>query len=537
MAKSHPLTDWFKSVGVELHPSLYLKHDALTGLSVYAATPLPPDTTVVTVPASLCITSEVAYEQVCRLLSRAGATSLPQHSELPVPDWILLYLVLCRIAIEHASSTNAFPSDLLPHLTYVAHIPKCIPTPLHFSPTEYAMLANTPLQGSTERRLAETIVDFHRASSCILPHILKLSQTGLQDLVEQIQAAFEPIEETRQDKLMTTTWHAGLEMWRWAESAFTSRAFPSSLIGITVPAASVASNSNGSSAFTSPTSNPILIPAYDAFNHARAHPVTWTHIPAPSTHPDTAAPHAVGSTTVPESRRATGRVQMTLNYAVDPADSQVFNNYGGKSNEEFLSAYGFVLPTTTEDTLALKIGTQVQSDADADAHDDKKGTGSTTFYWPATSASDAASSSDQPIELSGGDGKPFVPARCPCPGLIEQLGAELRRQPASLSSSPLIQLEEYANVIEVLESLLLAKRKQFRASQKQVDSIEALQETDFRPEVARSPTSSVRKPVFEAVQQYRLGQLEILNQAVKWARGELERLADALEDDDDEDQE
>lgn len=35
---------------------------------------------------------------------------------------------------------------------------------------------------------------------------------------------------------------------------------------------------------------------------------------------------------------------------------QVFNNYGGKSNESFLFSYGFIVDNNTEDTFYVQIG-------------------------------------------------------------------------------------------------------------------------------------------------------------------------------------
>jgi hypothetical protein len=41
----------------------------------------------------------------------------------------------------------------------------------------------------------------------------------------------------------------------------------------------------------------------------------------------------------------------------------VFNNYGGKSNEEFLLGFGFCVRNNTEDTVAIQIGLR-QSNCD-----------------------------------------------------------------------------------------------------------------------------------------------------------------------------
>jgi hypothetical protein len=35
---------------------------------------------------------------------------------------------------------------------------------------------------------------------------------------------------------------------------------------------------------------------------------------------------------------------------------QVFNNYGGKSNDSFLLGYGFVIPNNSEDCYFIRLG-------------------------------------------------------------------------------------------------------------------------------------------------------------------------------------
>lgn len=39
-----------------------------------------------------------------------------------------------------------------------------------------------------------------------------------------------------------------------------------------------------------------------------------------------------------------------------PSGSEVFNNYGAKSNESLLMSYGFVIPENPDDTVVLKLG-------------------------------------------------------------------------------------------------------------------------------------------------------------------------------------
>lgn len=499
MNRSHPLTEWLRIRGVQIHPSLYLHEDPLTGLSFYTASVLSKDTTVIRVPTSLCITSSSAFAQIQLLFRTLNSSSQPLvQDNLPKADWVLLYLVLTRLASSFLSTTSSSEhgfaqiKDLFVHITYVDHIPTSIETPLHFAPSELALLSNTPLVGSTERRLSETITDYGRARDLLFTHLLKDFQPmHLSEAPKSIQyrnslglgsgnapghhpfmlfvlAFFAPKLRVDQDPLMRESYDKGLELWRWAESAFTSRSFPPRLVGEQDDAA------------------PVLIPGYDTFNHRRAAPVTWS-----------------------SSGEAEEMVVMTLNYAMDEAEGQVWNNYGGKSNEEFLSSYGFTVDGTSEDTLALKLGVG------------GKGEGK-THYWriPSTIV--------VPTEEEKEEGK-FQASSCPSSSLL----AELEERVLQGEERPVEEtekLELYGSVLETLEAMLLAKRKAFRASQEEVDATpQPTAQTDLPDGWYRSTSHQYIRPgVLTNIKQYRKGQLEVLNHAVNWTRTEMDRLADTL---------
>lgn len=484
----HPLQTWFARVGIELHPALYLHSDSDTGLSFYTSEPLASDTTVIRVPSTICITSRIAFDRIQLLLEQpSGPSRSLDIDALPRADWVLLYLVLSRLAAEYLAihPQESRLEGIFTHLPYVTHIPTTIETPLHFSPSELALLSNTPLVGSTERRLGETIVDYRRATTLLLPLLAESSFTSF------LSKSLSPIAEQQlaRDALMQHTRHDGLELWRWSESAFTSRSFPPRLIG-------------------DAETTPILIPGYDTFNHARAHGVTWTYSPpSPSTGKG-------------------GMVDLTLNYPVDDAATQVWNNYGGKSNEEFLSGYGFCLDSGDEDTLALKIG------------GDARGSDGTTHYWVRTEKLPQPDTADQDASDR------FVRAPCPCPSLLQDLEQRLLQGDAS-PTDDVDRLQLYASILETLERLLLAKRRAFRASQREFDAVpppSTTRDGSMPPQQhAGWPrvAEGVRASVWSHVKQYRAGQMHLLNAAVEWTRRELERVADQLDamDDDDEEEE
>lgn len=181
--------------------------------------------------------------------------------------------------------------------------------------------------------------------------------------------------------ISSTEW---LSLWRWADDVYASRSFPGRVASL--------------------PDYPVLVPGLDSINHARGTPVTWSH--------DGDA------------------VVLTLDTLV-PGGSQVFNNYGAKSNEELILSYGFVEPGCPDDVLVLRL-------RDGD-----------TFYWR---------HSDD---------------KAPAP-LLEALCAMIA---AESDAAP---IEHEARAYELLEEFLLEKRRTFRETQYEFD----LAEHVARPHIA-----------------------------------------------------
>ncbi|KAM0756459.1 SET domain-containing protein [Meredithblackwellia eburnea MCA 4105] len=110
------------------------------------------------------------------------------------------------------------------------------------------------------------------------------------------------------------TWDAYL----WASTMLSSRAFPSNLLHV-----------DSTSMVGDPT--PVLLPGIDMLNHSNEGvKVSWV----------------------------SDVVKRTMAIVIDedvPADYQVFNTYGAKSNEELILGYGFHIPSNRSDTVFLKL--------------------------------------------------------------------------------------------------------------------------------------------------------------------------------------
>lgn len=82
---------------------------------------------------------------------------------------------------------------------------------------------------------------------------------------------------------------------------------------------------------------------------SRGQPITWLSSPIPATPQSPASSKTfVTTSTIP--------CVSFLNPQPIAPHTEVFNNYGPKSNEELLLSYGFVIPDNPDDTLILRLG-------------------------------------------------------------------------------------------------------------------------------------------------------------------------------------
>lgn len=127
--------------------------------------------------------------------------------------------------------------------------------------------------------------------------------------------------------------------WLWANGSVYSRAFP----GRWTPF----SATKGPEFFElgNPAVEPCglaLLPFLDMINHNPKAKVDWTSGPGTSG-------------TLPDSGEIRVRFAHPATADPIPAGNEVFNNYGAKSNEEFLIGYGFVLPNNPSDAVRVLV--------------------------------------------------------------------------------------------------------------------------------------------------------------------------------------
>ncbi|KAK6505329.1 hypothetical protein TWF481_007235 [Arthrobotrys musiformis] len=176
---------------------------------------------------------------------------------------------------------------------YIRLLPETFDTPLYFDDDEMERLAGTNLGAGD---------------------VVSRKQLWTEEWESGCQLLNDGDVENSQEY----TW----DLYLRAATIYTSRSFPSKLVGVagSAPADKNASNPDD-------TSFPVLIPLVDILNHKPNTKIIWEPTPT------------LFSLKIPE----------TL-----PAGSQVFNNYGPKGNEELLMGYGFVIPDNPTDSLAMK---------------------------------------------------------------------------------------------------------------------------------------------------------------------------------------
>ncbi|GAA6005800.1 hypothetical protein JCM11491_004015 [Sporobolomyces phaffii] len=297
-----PLGRFLASSGGQFHSALYSKQDAF-GTSVYTSAPLPPSTSVVSCPFSLCVTPTLARQAIPTVIYSPppcvadGSAPSSRKNRQPNHEVLVLYLLLHLLPTDVLA---AFPGLNLQHQPYVSTLPTAatMRTTLYFTPQERELLRGSNLFGATEDR-----------------------ERIWQEEWREVTEFWIPDEQVRKE----LTW----ERWLWASTIISSRAFPSHLL-------------DGDKL----NSTPVLFPGIDLLNHKPTAKLTWSS----DVHVATVASTEGG-------KDGKGMLSIVVDEEV-PIDSQVFNTYGAKSNEELLLGYGFVLaspPANPADCVALKL--------------------------------------------------------------------------------------------------------------------------------------------------------------------------------------
>ncbi|PKI84747.1 hypothetical protein MVES1_001151 [Malassezia vespertilionis] len=308
------------------------------------------------------------------------------------------------------------------HVPYVNLMPETFDTPLHYTEAELQLLQDTSLYHNTMQRLERTAENAERGWAWL--------HSACRDAHDPIFAhVLSPIDK-----------HRWLSLWRWADDVYGSRSFPAHLAGW--------EGMQGQ--------EPVLIPGLDSFNHGRGVPVTW---------------------------EKNDGITLLLRSSI-PANAQVLNNYGAKSNEELLAAYGFVQADGPDDVLVLALRAQEKAQ-------------SAMFYWKRSDDS---------------------PPQALLDALRRQMGFAPNEAQATCDANIASLLQE-AQVVEALERFLQQRSKAFQHSHAEAeDAVPWSKDGD-----------SVRERVLSSILEYRRGQARLLDQALDWTEAKLDAILAALD--------
>ncbi|AMD21371.1 HER092Cp [Eremothecium sinecaudum] len=182
---------------------------------------------------------------------------------------------------------------------YLNCLPDEVNSPLQWNVSELELLNGTNLGSATEEKFYDIVDEWRRI------HV----ELGMfEDEIrcnEEVRRAY--LERSAQEAVPWYSFRAFL----WAHLILTSRAFPEKLLDPTCD-----------------DSNVVLLPILDLLNHDYHSKIEWSG--------------------------AGGNFQFKKLEPVE-AGQEVLNNYGGKSNEELLLSYGFVIEDNLFDCVALKL--------------------------------------------------------------------------------------------------------------------------------------------------------------------------------------
>lgn len=572
----------------------------MTGLSLKATEDIPADSTLVRMPQSLGLSPSVCKAKIVEAV--CGGDTTTQDAPPPpglfsnAKEWVVFYLFLVK-------TLDALPS-LESHRPYVDMLPLDVIAPPHYTASELQLLEATPLHGDAIERRKRYFASFLNAMRW-LREVVSANTNAKQDSpdssssssVAQLlhRVSFQESHTEGSSPWSQDIQHQPLfDTWIWAQTAYSSRAFPPKMLG------------------DDDFSGPVLLPGVDAFNHARGVPVAWVYPCAPTSDPAKAAISV--ATTQHGDKLFT--VSLTMHYKVEQGN-QAFNNYGAKSNEEFLAGYGFVLDPGLDDTLALVLGGASQSQQSQETSTQSSSMDpatqnntlaltrpwGTTHYWrihyqqqqesPAPSAhlsarvrkiqqqhqlqatgglgGDAGPPPSLLVELyerllaSGDAGgvasddstspsindswllRPSLATPTPTPTPTPSAGvtpAVSNRNSPDATTETSLSLSPTTSTDKGRGSKHHRQQDARRLAALKLDGevLETLEEMlcakrkGFKASQARIDSQShdtptdIRESVWNAVQVYRRGQTLILDQAIKWTRGKMDELIDLIEE-------
>lgn len=196
---------------------------------------------------------------------------------------------------------------------YLDALPLQLNSPLIWNSSELECLASTNLGNSIHEKFANIFKEWFELVSSSDIFDLEKVEDDIQIYRTLDGMSYEALYEQilKKTELQTSTIWYSFSAFLWSQLIFTSRAFPEYVVNGKCPENSI-----------------VLLPIIDLLNHDYRSKVKW----------------------YPENGWFCYEKMGSV-----PQGQELFNNYGGKGNEELLSGYGFVLEDNIFDSVALKI--------------------------------------------------------------------------------------------------------------------------------------------------------------------------------------
>lgn len=289
------LIDWGQCHGVELPGGLEFVYDELKGICCLCTK--NSQSPILKIPHDVIICGDLI------------PTVFPcVNNEDSSNTW--LKFLLAKLMFDKESATTDLSKKFQPYLDC---LPEVVDSPLIWNCAELAILKGTNLGNSITDKLRSIFKEWYE--------MVTKSEIFDNDRIRADCAIYENFDDTSHEKLFSeilqrtanktpTIWYS-FSAFLWSHLIFLSRAFPEYIINKDCEQTSV-----------------MLLPVIDLLNHDYHSKVEW----------------------YPEN------YSFCYRQLDDIAEGQeLYNNYGGKGNEELLAGYGFVLQENMFDSVALKI--------------------------------------------------------------------------------------------------------------------------------------------------------------------------------------
>ncbi|PWN43184.1 SET domain-containing protein [Ceraceosorus guamensis] len=558
------LLHWFQSQsGAQLHPAveaascvaashgngLFAKHDIIS-----------KNASILRVPVALCIHPNAALDGIAKLLSvnvEQVKRAFLKH-QLAARDAIVLYVALadhlCKLnqsldespsqstssnnsclvsptsdADEHTSrpahkriERGKWPSS--DHDPYIRALPSHFLLPTFYTPTELHLFHHSPIESHALRCLEKYSTLAARASAAL--HDLDFEWSVGSDFEES---------------------GCLLNRWRWSDACYTSRAFPPRLLSFPDKFGQDEDDDDA----------PVLIPVLDLLNHQPKVPVTWIagrqsvaqdgDAPLHSSLSDEAHPQrspVAGNGTrsahaelAEHSHDGQGwafrwppddaYVELVLHATVE-AGSEIFNNYGYKSSEEFLASYGFVSEYHAVSLRLVAADTEALSSIGGGEGSARPALSGKTHYWDGQAAPESLLAEVQTqcsYELARAH------AQTSLQGMLQRLQAQLGIAAAEEEAHSILVRGHALHFVKTLlehrcERLLKQCKRISRATGLTMSRAHQAQ-NDSSELTAFSASPELRLPVALLARDYTMGQVDCFLRCLDWVEKELSSLAHA----------